>query len=766
MPCPRRPGDEGADWVRARRARAPVLTVVGLLLFQFLELTAWAAPSARHEPPPLSNLKYLRDHAETRGFTLGRPSKALPTPDGQVVLFLRAGARTPKLELHEFDIASANTRLLLTPEDILKGAQEKLSAEEKALRERMRVSVGGFTDFQLSKDGARILLSLSGKLYVVERATRAVQELKTGPGTVVDPKFSPDGRLISYVLDHDVFVQDLSAGKEHSVTTGGTDLISHGLAEFVAREEMNRFSGYWWSADSRFIAYQETDATGVEVWYVADPARPDEPPYPSSYPRPGKANVKVRLGVAPVSGADTIWIQWDRERYPYLTTVRWEEQGPLTIAVQTRDQRELLLLEADAATGRTTTLLTERDAAWVNLRQDVPRWLAGDKGFLWASEQGGDWRLEWRDRHGRLKQVLVPPDFGFVDLVDVNPDSGQIAFIGRPGPTQRRLCRVSLEAGAPVELNSDWSWQGASYNESHSVYVQSASNMKSLRRTTVHRADGTRLGELPSVAEEPPFVPKVELVKVGADSGFYAALARPRDFNTRRRYPVIVHVYGGPLPPDSSGLVIASMGAWLLPQWIADQGFIVVSVDGRGTPGRGHDWERAILRQFGSVPLADQMAGLKALGRKYHELDLDHVGIFGWSFGGYLSALAVLKEPAMFKAAVAGAPPTDWLDYDTHYTERYLGMPDTNAAAYRDSSLLTWAGELKRPLFLIHGTGDDNVYFRHSLKLTDRLFRAGKEVDLLPLSGLTHMVPDPVINEQLYSRIVFHFRKNLGQPGR
>ncbi|HYT61790.1 MAG TPA: DPP IV N-terminal domain-containing protein [Haliangiales bacterium] len=740
------------------------LMVPALLVCEILAARAPAVAQTLGDKASLSNLKFLRDHAETRGFSLGRPTKTLPTPDGKAVLFLRAKARTPKLELYEFDVASGNTRLLLTPEDILKGAEEKLSAEEKALRERMRVSLGGFTDFQLSRDGTRILLSLSGKLYVVDRASRAVQELQTGPGTLVDPKFSPDGKRVSYVLDHDVYAFDLAAAKENPITAAGTEPVSHGLAEFVAREEMNRFSGYWWSPDSHFIAYQETDHTDVEVWYVSDPAKPGDPPYPSRYPRPGKANAKVRLGVVPVTGGDTVWMQWDRKRYPYLTSVQWEENGPLTFAVQTRDQKELVLLEADPATGRTTPLLTERDPAWLSVRQDVPRWLAGDQGFLWASERGGDWRLEWRDRHGNLKQVLVPPEFGFGELVDVNPDSGEIAFIGRPDPTQRKLFRTSLKGGSPVEMTPDPGWHSASFNPNHSMYVDISSSLGSMRRATVHRADGTRVGDLPPVAEEPPFVPNVALVRIGQGAGFYAALVRPRAFNPRKRYPVIVHVYGGPLPPDSSGVVIASMGSWLLPQWIADQGFVVVSLDGRGTPGRGHDWERAIYKHLGSVPLADQVTGLRALGRKYRELDLDRVGIFGWSFGGYLSALAVMKQPDVFKAAVAGAPPTDWLDYDTHYTERYLGMPDTDAAAYRDGSLLARAADLKRPLLLIHGTGDDNVYFRHSLKLVDALFRAGKQIELLPLSGLTHMVPDPVVNEQLYSRIVFHFEKCLGKP--
>src|SRR6266540_4791492 len=257
------------------------LMVPALLVCEILAARAPAVAQTLGDKASLSNLKFLRDHAETRGFSLGRPTKALPTPDGQAVLFLRARARAPRLELYEFDVKSGDTRLLLTPEDILRGAEEKLSAEEKALRERMRVSLGGFTDFQLSKDGKLILLSLSGRLYVVARANPGAQELKTGPGVLVDAQFAPDGKRVGYVLDHDVYAYDLATDEEHPVTTGGTELVSHGLAEFVAREEMNRFSGYWWSPDSRFIAYQETDANDVEVWYVADSARPDDRPYPS-----------------------------------------------------------------------------------------------------------------------------------------------------------------------------------------------------------------------------------------------------------------------------------------------------------------------------------------------------------------------------------------------------------------------------------------------------------------------------------------------------
>ena len=735
------------------------------LIASFCSLNVIVLDAAMVRPDPqLTNTRFLRDYSETRGFMLGRPVKALPTPDDQAVLFLRAQPRVPRLHLYEFDMATGRTDELLTPAQLLNGAEEKLSLEEKARRERMRVSVGGFTDFQLSKDGATILLSLSGKLYILHRKTGDVRQLNTGAGTLVDPKFSPDGQNLAYVLDHDVYVLDLATQTERRLTWGGTDTLRHGLAEFVAQEEMGRFSGYWWSPDSRSIAYQESDHEGVEVWHVADAAKPEEPPYASYYPRPGRKNVSVRLGIVPVSGGETIWVDWDRERYPYLPTVIWDEHGPLTLAVQTRNQRELVLLEADAKSGRTTALLTERDAAWVNLRQDVPRWLADGRGFLWASETKAGWQLEWRGRSGELRRVLVPDRAGFQSLLEAKGEAGEIFFTARPDPTQSQLFRVALESGAPVRLTSALGIHSGSFGDGTMIHVRTASTLSEMPRSTVHRADGSVVDELPSVAEVPPFVPRVEFTKVGAGEGFYAALVRPQHFEAKERYPVIVSVYGGPLPPSARGMVTASMRPWLMAQWLADQGFIVVSLDGRGTPGRGHDWERAIGKQFGSVPLEDQVAGLQALGRKYRELDLDRVGIYGWSFGGYVSALGVLRRPDVFKAGVAGAPPTDWLDYDTHYTERYLGLPDTDAEAYREASLLSYAGDLQRPLLLIHGTSDDNVYFRHTLKLTDALFRVGKEFELLPLSSMTHMTPDPVVTERLYSRIASYFQNHLGRP--
>jgi dipeptidyl-peptidase-4 len=703
---------------------------------------------------------FSRDLSQTRGFLLGRPVRPTPTPDGKAVLFLRGLARSPRLSLFEFNVATGKTRELLSPEKLLRGVAEKLSPEEKARRERMRLSAGGIAGYHLSPDGSLILVSLSGKLYTFTRTTGAVTELPTGPGALVDPKFSPDGKRISYVRGYDVYTLDLATHKEQAVTTGGTAEVSHGLAEFVAQEEMDRFSGYWWSPDSKYIAYEEADDRGVEIWYVADPARPGQRPEDQHYPRPGKANVKARLGVVPVSGGPTVWVDWDRQHFPYLGSVHWPEGGPLLLTVQTRDQTELLLLKADPETGKTFWLVRETDPTWVNLRQDVPRWLPDGSGFLWASERKGAWQLELYSPEGERRRILVPPVRGFQGLVTVDLKRGLFVYNASTDPTQSQLVWARLDTGTVVPLGTKGSGlYSATFSKDHSIYALSERPAQGMPRTTIHKSNGHLIGELPAVAAGPPFVPQVEFVKPKDGQGFFSAVIRPRRFDKTKRYPVLVDVYGGPHFKH----VVASESRWLLDQWYADQGFIVAALDGRGTPDRGRDWERAIKYKFGSVPLDDQVKGLKELGARFPEMDLARVGITGWSFGGYMSALAVMRRPDIFKAAVAGAPVVDWHDYDTHYTERYLGIPHKDEPAYKEGSLLTYAGGLRRPLLLLHGTADDNVYFRNSLRLVDFLFRAGKDVEILPLSSLTHMVPDPLVTQRLHSRIVQFFHRHLGR---
>jgi len=302
---------------------------------------------------------------------------------------------------------------------------------------------------------------------------------------------------------------------------------------------------------------------------------------------------------------------------------------------------------------------------------------------------------------------------------------------------------------------------GATFARHHGAFVQFSDTLAGEIHALVRRADGSRIGELLSLAERPPIEVSLELTKAPTADAFRAAIVRPRTFDPARRYPVLVNVYGGPL----SQTVTAARRAYLLRQWYADHGFIVVSIDGRGTPGRGRAWERAIKNNFIDKPLDDQVTALLSLAEKHKEMDLTRAGIWGWSFGGYFSAMALMRRPDVFRAGVAGAPVADFADYDTHYTERYLGLPEKNAAGYKACSVLTYCKDLARPLLIIHGTVDDNVYFMHSLKLTDALFRAGKNFEFLPLSSFTHMVPDPLVTDRIESRTLNFFLQHLAEPG-
>ncbi|HEX4201359.1 MAG TPA: DPP IV N-terminal domain-containing protein, partial [Chthoniobacterales bacterium] len=438
----------------------------------FLPLITLTAMSAFGESSDTDH--YLQTLAETQNFSLGRPIQAMPTADGKSVIFLRSDSpRDRTTGLYRFDVASGRTEELATPAKLLGDQSGNLSPEEKMRRERTQTKVTGITSFELSDDGDQIAFTLPGALFVYRLGTKSLVKLKTGAGNAIDPTFSPDGRKIAYVRDYNLFVYDLETDQERPLTTRGTETAPHGMAEFVAQEEMGRTKGFWWLPDSKTIVYQVSDNSKVEVWYVGDPSAPENRPYPSRYPRPGKNNVDVRLafaGVAPSEGqvpqtspstegmtqelaksqASAVsndiatpeiagqttnqkkgeqlaeasaeeamrWIDWDREKYPYLVRVSPSKFGPLTITVETRDQHELALLEVDLQKGATRQILKEDDPDWGNIDQSVPVWLPSHE-FVWTSERNGAWQLELRHPDGSLDRVVVPREKGLQHFAGV-----------------------------------------------------------------------------------------------------------------------------------------------------------------------------------------------------------------------------------------------------------------------------------------------------------------------------------------------------------
>lgn len=722
-------------------------------------------------PPPDASSSFLREFAETRRYLSGRPASPKFTPDGKSVLFLRAPPKSAAQTLFELDVASGQTKEVLTPEAVLNGAAETLSVAEKARMERMRVSARGFTSFQLSADGKQILLGLSGKLYVVERGSNKVTALKTGEGAALDPKFSPDGSKVGFVRNNDVQVVDLKTNAEKAVTKGGTEQKPHGLAEFAAQEEMSRFSGYWFSPDGKQVAFQETDHTGMEQFGIPDPMHPEAQPDRFFYPRPGKANAKVKLMLISTAGGKTTDVAWDSGAFPYLATVVWPKAGPLTVVVQNREQTKEQVLAVDPKTGKTTVLLTEEDAAWVNLSQQFPHWLPDGSGFFWMTEKNGTAEVELRNADGTVSSTWVKagpvrfgaalrPDGGFGDLVGYDAANKELWFLGGRNPAETHVYKVKA-GGTPDRVrlfpDEDASEMAVLSSDGKAVLAKSTTLRTMPKAAVFAAADGTQLAELPSVAVEPSLKIHAEVKKLGGEPGVWAMVLKPSTFKAGQKLPVILQVYGGPHRQE----VVHTMRENLVLQWLADQGFLVVKLDGRGTPNRGREWERAIKYDFATIPADDQLAGLKLVGKEVPEADLTRVGVYGWSFGGYLAALLAMRNGDAIKSAVSGAPVVDWLDYDTHYTERYLGVPPAAQKAYEVSSLLTYVPKASRPILFMHGTADDNVYFFHTLKLSDALFRAGKPHTVLPLANFTHMVPEPLVMERQYQLIAKTFKDTL-----
>jgi dipeptidyl-peptidase-4 len=693
--------------------------------------TATPSPTAMW---PSIDEAFLTAYTETSKFTLGSPLTLAITRDGAVV-FRRTGPRNRVNDLHVLDPRTGTERVLASADSLLAGQGEALSDAEKARRERTRTSTRGIVDVDVSRDGARAVVPLGDRVFVVELAGGAARELALGEGFPYDPRISPDGTTLSFVRGGEVWLAPIAGGAPRQLTRGAGGAIEHGVAEFVAQEELNRTRGYWWSPDGQTVLYQRTDASKVDTLYVSDPRHPEKAPVPFQYPRPGRPNAEVGLALIPAAGGDPRTVTWDHARWPYVADVVWEADGPPTLVVLDRDQTELAVLALDPATGATRTLLTETDDAWVNVPDGAPRWLPDGRGFLWMTERPGDWVLELRGPDGALVQQLTEPTLGLRSIGGIDAGKNLAWIVAGARSSEDQVWTVPLAGGTPTAVTPGGGINGVTAK--HGVAVITSNT----RDGSVSAKVVSATGEVPlrSVAEAPPYLPTTELETVEAGGLAYpAAITRPRAFDPARRYPVLVKVYGGP----HARQVLDSRRTYLLDQLYADAGFIVVRIDNRGTPGKGRTWERAILRDLGTVAVADQVAALRVLGARHPELDMDRVGVFGWSFGGYMAALMVLQHPELYRAAIAGAPVTDWALYDTAYTERYMKLPEDNQDGYARASVLTHADKLARPLLVIHGITDDNVHFAHTLALIEALYLAGKRAEIITLSS-THMVPDP-----------------------
>ena len=679
---------------------------------------------------------FPRQEAATRRFRLGLPRAFALAPDGSRVAFVRsAGGRDPvgSLWVAEADGSGGLTERLVVDARELVRADADLPPEEKARRERMRETTAGITAYSADEEVARVVFSLDGDLFTVDLdATGSPVRGLPHPGPVVDPRISPDGRYAAFVSSRSLYLVAADGASEARLLAAAEDETqSWGLADFVAAEELGRVRGLWWLAGSAAVLAEHVDESPVAVRWIADPARPELEPHPHRYPAAGTANPVARLFRITLDG-ERAEIEWDHDAYPYLATVQPDEHGGAVISVLSRDQRHQLILDLSPDGGVRTA--GERSCApWLTMQGGVP--CRGGGGALLEIVANTDADCFQLVADG---VPLTPANVNVTGVVHASAD--RILVTSQPGPMDQGVYAIeggTLEPLTPAEgVHSATAGEGG-------IIIASADPSVVGTRYEARLSGGT--AAIASLAETPVVDPVVTFVRITDRELACAVLWPTGHVPGSRRLPVVMAPYGGP----HLARVVHAAGAFAPDQWLADQGFAVVVVDGAGTPGRGPAFEFEVSADLATRVLADQVAALQALGERYPDLDLDRVGITGWSFGGYLAALAVLDRPDVFQVAVAGAPVTDWALYDTAYTERYLGLPQDNPDVYAATSLLRRAAQLERPLLIIHGLADDNVLVANSLQLSSALLAAGRTHSVLPLSGVTHMTPQEVVAENL-----------------
>lgn len=676
-----------------------------------------------------SQLSFPRHSAKTQRFSLGAPRTFTISPDGQRVLYVRSASGTDRIgRLYQYDLRADVEELLVDPLHLLIDGEERLSPEERARRERTREAAGGIISYSTDAKCTQATFVLSGKLYLLDIASKKVTEQATG-GVVIDPQLAPDGSSIAYITPDGELHLSLD-GKVEVLCTPEHEDIFYGTAEFVASEEMSRHHGFWWSADSKSLFVERFDQSPVRKIWISDPANPDKPPRDVRYPFVGTENVITSLFLLDIANKTRKEITWSSEHEYLCTVVPGDGKVPPLILTMSRNQRHAEIIAFDTESAQCRVIAELKDHAWVDLVGGVPAWSPnGDLITHVISNNTHSIAING--------EVVTPENLQVEGIIAIDRDG--ITFSGSFDPAQSHIYWRGW--GGEFEVLTSEPGVHMARTAGGTLLLISR-DMNSYDISVLIKRDGlTRkilaLNEKPNVDAKPEFL-------ILGERQLRGALLLPQN-REAKNLPLLVDPYGGP----GHARVLRAKSLYAEAQWIANQGFAVLIADGRGTPHRNPAWEREILDDLSTAPVEDQADAVRALIQTHPGLiDASRVAIRGWSFGGYLAGLAAVRRPDIFKAAIIGAPVTDFRLYDTFYTERFMGADDKHPN-YERASLLNEAKNLTVPAMIIHGMVDDNVLVANSLKLSSALLEAGRAHEVLPLTGVTHMTPQEVVAENL-----------------
>jgi len=703
------------------------------------------------------------------------------SPDGKRVGFLRGRDNDQyQLDLWTYDLDGHKTRLLVDSKKLV--PEERLSDAEKARRERARTaSLHGILDYEWAPDGRRLLFPLGDALYLYDLKAKpgaAVRKVVEGAG-MLDPKISPKGRYVSFVRDQNLFVIELTTGKERQLTADGSGSLHNAEAEFVAQEEMGQYTGYWWAPNDSAIAFKQYDESPVPAVkrFEIYPDRTEV--IEQRYPAAGDSNVIVRLGLLRPEGGAARWIDLGPNLDIYLARVDWTPDGKtLTYQRESRDQKRLDLVAVDAATLTQKTLLTETSKTWINLNDDL-HFLSKQPAFIWASERNGYKHLYLYGLDRKLIRSLTDGDWNIDDLLAVDETAGLVYFsANRDAVIDKQIYTVRLDGKTvrePVRVSQGDGWHEAAFARDAkkvSLYVEYYSSPLTLPQTSIRGPDGRWLAwiEENRLDDKHPYwpyregrvTPEFGALKAEDGQPLEYRLYKPLNFDPAKRYPVFITVYGGP------GGQTATRG-WgdLFDQYMAQQGYIVFTLDNRGSARRGRKFSDPIYGRLGDIEVRDQLVGIRWL-KEQPFVDPARIGVFGWSYGGYMTLMMLARAGNDLAAGVAVAPVTEWRLYDTHYTEHYLGTPQANASGYDSSAVFGALASITAPLLVVHGMADDNVLFRNSTELMAALQTQGKQFRLMTYPGGKHGLSTPAMRKHVHHLIADFFDEKLkpGETGR
>jgi dipeptidyl-peptidase-4 len=690
---------------------------------------------------PMSD-SYPRQHARTRGFNLGLPRAFTVAEDGSRVAFLRTPAGDdPVASLWVYDTADGE-RVAFDPAQA--GGEDGITPQERDRRERAGEKQTGVVAYATDPALTMAAFVVGQRLMLADLMEGGAREL-TPSAPPFDPRPDPTGRRVAYVADGSLHVIDLETDADVELAADPDPDVHWGLTEFIAAEEMGRSRGYWWAPDGERLIACRVDERSVSVWHIASPVDPAAPPRAVRYPQAGTANAEVTLHVVGVDGS-RVDVQWDRDAFEYVAAVTWTDEGPPLVLVQSRDQRDVQVLGIDPDSGATQRLWHDHDDVWIDLVPGVPAWLPG--GRLLTAGHRDDTRTLLIDG-----EPATPATLQVDGVISAGED---VIFRATDDPTEMHVWR-SLADGTLTRVSERTGVHAAAAGGDLTVLV--SETMDEVLPGAVAFRAGHPIHTFERRAETPELTAKPTFAILG-QRGLRAAILTPGGNEPEAPLPVLMDPYGGP----QFSRVTRAGRSLLESQWLADQGFVVIVADGRGTPNRGVAWDQSVHRDLADPAMEDQVEALHAAAELYPFLDLSKVAIRGWSFGGYLTCLALLRRPDVFHAGIAGAPCTDMRFYDTHYTERYLGMPQDDPDAYERADVVKDAANLRGELLLIHGIADDNVYVTHSLRMSKALMENGRRHSMIPLSGITHRPTDEVAAANMLKIQVEFLHRALGVP--